>query len=111
MVFARLLVMPFNDFVSFGCAKAGVASGGKCLSRIDSCRRECPVAGQTVMEAPGEEDGLARLIIVRKSSPIEGHYPDSSARTPIFSPKKWPTRGSAADEGVRPTQQPNPHHF
>jgi hypothetical protein len=27
--------------------------------------------GQTVMEAPSEEDGLVRLIIVRKSSPIE----------------------------------------
>ena len=26
MALARLLVMPFNDFVSFGKAKAGVAS-------------------------------------------------------------------------------------
>jgi hypothetical protein len=29
------------------------------------------MAGQTVMETPGEEDGLVRLIIVRKSSPIK----------------------------------------
>jgi len=72
------------------------------------------MAGQTVMETPGEEDGLVRLIIARKSSPIEGYTrtvrPDSSARTSIFSPKQRPTRGSAADEGVRPTQ-PNPIHF
>jgi hypothetical protein len=30
---------------------------GKCLSGMDSCRRESPVTGQTVMEAPSEEDG------------------------------------------------------
>ena len=28
------------------------------------------------------------------------------ARTPIFSPKQRPTRGSAADQGVRPTELP-----
>ncbi len=47
--------------------------GGKCPSGVEICRRESPVEGQTVMETPGEKNGLIRLVIVRKSAPIEGH--------------------------------------
>src|ERR1035437_4771204 len=38
-------------------------------------------------------------------------YRNSPARMAEFSPKSTPTRGSAADLGVRPTKPPNPHHF
>ena len=85
--------------------------GGKCMSGVESCRRGSPVAGQTVMETPGEEDGLVRLIIVRKSSPIEGYTRIVRRERRFSHPWKRPTRGSAADEGVRPTQQPDPQHF
>ena len=44
-------------------------------------------------------------------TPDRGPYPDSSATVPIFLGKKRPTRGPAADEGVRPIEQPNPHRF
>jgi hypothetical protein len=47
--------------------------GGKCLSRIDICRRERPVRRQAVVQTPGEEDGLVRLMIVRKPAAVEGH--------------------------------------
>src|ERR1017187_10639751 len=47
--------------------------GGKCLSGVEGWRREIPVVGQTVMQAPSEEDGPVRLIIVRKTAPVESH--------------------------------------
>jgi hypothetical protein len=60
---------------------------------MDSCRRESPVTGQTVMEAPSEEDGLVCLIIVRKSSPIEGHSRIVRRDTDFLKQEK-------ADQGV-----------
>jgi hypothetical protein len=66
--------MQYVVFEASGVVRDGFDDhGGKCFSRMDPCRRESPVAGQTVMETPGEKDRLVRLILVRKSSPIESH--------------------------------------
>jgi hypothetical protein len=47
--------------------------GGKCLTGVQHSRRESPVRGQTVMEAPGEENGLVNLIVVGKPASVERH--------------------------------------
>src|ERR1039457_1871146 len=46
---------------------------GKRLSGVEGCRREIPMGGQTVTQAPGEEDGPVSLIIVRKPALVESH--------------------------------------
>src|ERR1039458_5776119 len=89
--------------------------GGKCLSRVDGCRRENPVAGQTVMETPGEEDGLVRLVIVRKSSPIEGHTWIVRREGRFLTKEKVRPGGRRAQRapprGSAPPRRSNPHHF
>src|SRR5260370_32966402 len=47
--------------------------GGKCLPGIERGGWKSSVGRQAVVETPSEEDGLAGLIEVWKSSPVEGH--------------------------------------
>jgi hypothetical protein len=67
--------------------------GGKCLSGVERIGRENPVGRQTVMEAPREEDGVFRLINVRKSPPVEGH----TGGVPLTAQN---SQGRQADQGV-----------
>ena len=54
---------------------------------------------------------LVSLIVVGKPASVERHTEIVRRKLRKSHQKSRPTRGSAADRGVRPTQQPNPHHF
>ena len=65
---------------------------------------------QTVVETPSEENGLLRLVDVRKSSPVERH-PRGVPRHGRILTDDQPAGGSAADQGFRPTKHVNPSSF
>ena len=102
----------FRDHVRDGrLAEAGgsiagfvqqTVQGGKCLSGVERVGRESPVGRQTIVETPREEDRLIDLIEVRKSPPVERHTCVVGRRWGILKGRPA-DRGSAADQGVRPT--------
>jgi len=77
---------------------------GKGLSRAEHTRRKRAMRGQTAVQPPGEKHRLFRGVDVRKPAPVE-----HAAKITVTAAREFstgaakPTRGSAADLGVRPT--------
>ena len=75
---------------------------GKGLSGTDGSHWEGSIRRQTSVKTPGEEGCFSGLIEVRKTTAVEGHAEIVPQHDGSLTCKK-PTRGSAADRGVRPT--------
>src|ERR1035441_1318283 len=79
----------------------------KCLSRVETVRRESSVGRQTVVEAPREENGLFRLIDVRKPPAVERHTRMVRQERRNSHPKKRPAGGVGRGRGGPPHQAVN----
>ncbi len=64
---------------------------------------ESPIWWEAVVQAPGDEDWLIMGRQVREVAAVEGHVGRVVWRWGSSQVNQEPTRGSAADQGVRPT--------